>query len=95
MRKQDNGTLLEIRDLKTYFFMEEGVIRAVDGVAMTIHDRECHGVVGESGCGKSVTALSVLQLIQQPPGEIVSGEIRFAEWGDLMKLSKKLKLPWN
>jgi peptide/nickel transport system ATP-binding protein/oligopeptide transport system ATP-binding protein len=86
MNEKDNGTLLKIRDLKTYFFMEEGIVRAVDGVTLTIRDRESRGVVGESGCGKSVTALSIMRLIQQPPGEIVSGEILLTGRGDLAKL---------
>jgi peptide/nickel transport system ATP-binding protein len=70
--------LLQIRGLKTHFFTDEGVIRAVDGVDLHIDPGETLGVVGESGCGKSVTALSVMRLIPQPPGRIVSGEIRYA-----------------
>jgi peptide/nickel transport system ATP-binding protein len=67
--------LLEVRGLKTYFFTDEGVIRAVDGVDLTIYPGETLGVVGESGCGKSVTALSIMRLIPQPPGRIVEGRI--------------------
>ena len=69
--------LLEIRDLRTYFHTDDGVARAVDGVNYTIGMGKTLGVVGESGCGKSVTAMSILQLIPQPPGKIVGGEIIF------------------
>lgn len=69
--------LLEIKDLKTYFYLDEGICKAVDGVDLDIYPGETLGVVGESGCGKSVTAFSVMQLIQQPPGKIVGGEINF------------------
>jgi peptide/nickel transport system ATP-binding protein len=69
--------LLTVTNLKTYFFTDEGVIRAVDGVSLHIDKGETLGVVGESGCGKSVTALSVMRLIPQPPGRIVEGEIRY------------------
>ena len=71
------STVLEIRDLKTYFFTYEGTARAVDGVSYSLAKGEPLGVVGESGCGKSVTALSVLRLIPVPPGKIVGGEITF------------------
>src|SRR5262249_21784278 len=67
--------LLEIRGLKTHFATDDGMVRAVDGVDLTIDRGETLGVVGESGCGKTVTALSVLQLIATPPGRIVGGEI--------------------
>ena len=67
--------LLEIRGLKTHFATDDGVVQAVDGVDLTISRGETLGVVGESGCGKTVTALSVLKLIPMPPGRIVSGQI--------------------
>jgi peptide/nickel transport system ATP-binding protein len=67
--------LLDVKNLKTYFFTDEGVVRAVDGVDLYIKQGETLGVVGESGCGKSVTALSIMRLIPQPPGKIVEGEI--------------------
>ncbi len=70
--------LLAIEDLRTQFFTREGVVRAVDGVSCTIASGETLAVVGESGCGKSVTALSILRLVPSPPGRIVSGRIRFA-----------------
>ncbi len=81
-----NGNLLVIRNLKTSFFLPEGVVKAVDDVSFHAGDREIVGLVGESGCGKSVTALSILGLIRWPPGRIVSGEILF-EGKDLMKMS--------
>ncbi len=67
--------LLEVKGLKTYFYTDEGVVRAVDGVSLHIDKGETLGVVGESGCGKTVTALSLMRLIPQPPGRIVEGEI--------------------
>ncbi|MDQ8726202.1 ABC transporter ATP-binding protein [Bradyrhizobium sp. LHD-71] len=67
--------LLEIRDLKTHFATDNGIVRAVDGVDITIRRGETVGVVGESGCGKTVTAMSVLKLIAMPPGRIVDGQI--------------------
>lgn len=70
-----DDTILEIRGLKTYFFLERGVVKAVDGVDVAVGRRKTLGVVGESGCGKSVTFRSVMRLIQSPPGKIVEGEI--------------------
>jgi oligopeptide/dipeptide ABC transporter ATP-binding protein len=70
-------TVLEIENLQTHFFTAGGVVRAVDGVSYAVRSRETLGVVGESGCGKSVTALSVLRLVADPPGRIVGGAIRF------------------
>jgi peptide/nickel transport system ATP-binding protein len=69
--------LLEIKGLKTYFFTDEGVVRAVDGVDLHIDKGETLGVVGESGCGKTVTALSIMKLIAMPPGRIVEGQILY------------------
>jgi peptide/nickel transport system ATP-binding protein/oligopeptide transport system ATP-binding protein len=79
--------LLEIRSLKTHFFTDEGVARAVDGVSFAIEPHQTLGLVGESGCGKSVTSLSIMRLIPQPPGRIVEGEILF-EGTDLVRLSE-------
>ncbi|MGE0393289.1 MAG: ABC transporter ATP-binding protein [Vicinamibacterales bacterium] len=73
----DPTPLLQIRGLKTHFFTESGVAKAVDGVDLEIREGEVLGLVGESGSGKSVTALSILRLIPDPPGRIVAGEIRF------------------
>ncbi len=76
--------LLQVKDLKTYFYTDDGVVKAVDGVDYTIMKGKTLGMVGESGCGKSVSALSVLRLIQEPPGKIVEGEIWF-KGQDLLK----------
>jgi len=69
--------LLEVRDLKTHFFTRDGVVRAVNGISYTLHEGEAMGLVGESGCGKSVSALSLMRLIPSPPGRIVGGEVLF------------------
>ena len=69
--------LLEVKGLKTHFFTDEGIVRAVDGIDLYINKGETLGVVGESGCGKSVTALSIMRLIPQPPGRIVQGQIMY------------------
>ena len=70
--------ILEIDNLQTHFFTSAGVVRAVDGVSYGVRSGETLGIVGESGCGKSVTALSILRLVADPPGRIVGGAIRFA-----------------
>jgi oligopeptide/dipeptide ABC transporter ATP-binding protein len=80
-------TVLEIENLQTHFFTPGGVVRAVDGVSYTVRSGETLGVVGESGCGKSVTALSILRLVADPPGRIIGGAIRF-EGTDLLELSE-------
>ena len=80
------ATLLEVKDLKTYFFTDDGVVRAVNGVSWHLDEGETLGLVGESGCGKSVTAMSILRLIPNPPGRIVDGSIMF-EGRDLLKIS--------
>jgi ABC-type dipeptide/oligopeptide/nickel transport system ATPase component len=72
------NTVLEVEDLRTQFFTPAGVVRAVDGVSCAVGSGETLGVVGESGCGKSVTALSILRLVADPPGRIVGGAVRFA-----------------
>jgi oligopeptide transport system ATP-binding protein len=82
------GTLLQIRDLRTQFNTEEGVVHAVDGVSYDVEEGETLGLVGESGCGKSVSALSILRLIPNPPGKIVGGEI-FFEGDDILKMSEE------
>ena len=78
--------LLSVRNLKTYFYTDEGVVKAVDGLTYDLHKGETLGIVGESGCGKSVHALSIMRLIPQPPGKIVAGEV-FFEGKNLAHLS--------
>ena len=78
--------LLSVRNLKTYFYTDEGVVRAVDGLSYDLHRGETLGIVGESGSGKSVHALSIMRLIPTPPGKIVDGEILF-EGRNLLRLS--------
>src|SRR5712671_5139690 len=79
--------ILDIADLRTWFFTRDGAVRAVDGVSFHVIPGETLAIVGESGCGKSVTALSILRLIPSPPGRIVSGAIQFAG-RDLLGLSE-------
>ena len=71
------GTLLEVVGLQTQFFTSAGTVKAVDGISYTVNEGETVGIVGESGCGKSVSALSILRLIPDPPGRIVGGKIEF------------------
>ena len=80
--------LLQVRSLSTHFFTEEGVVRAVEDVSFEINAGEILGIVGESGCGKSVTGLSILKLIPTPPGRVVKGEILF-DGTDLLKLDER------
>ena len=79
------ATLLEVKDLKTHFFTSDGVVKAVDGVSYDLEEGETLGLVGESGCGKSVSALSVMRLIPDPPGRIVDGEI-LVDGADILKV---------
>ena len=74
---EKNGKILTVKDLKTYFQTEDGVVKAVDGITFTLEKGETLGIVGESGSGKSVTNLSIMRLIPEPPGKIVSGTIIF------------------
>jgi oligopeptide/dipeptide ABC transporter ATP-binding protein len=85
--KNNKAPLLEVKNLKTYFYTEDGVVKAVDGVDFHIYPGEVLGLVGESGCGKSVTSLSIMRLIGVP-GRIVEGEILF-EGQDLVKASEQ------
>ena len=75
---KDENNILEIDDLHTYFFTDQGVVKAVNGVSFNIPKNKTVGIVGESGCGKSVTSMSVMRLLQGPTGQIYSGAIRFA-----------------
>src|SRR5262249_34737698 len=80
--------LLEVDNLKTHFYTRDGIVRAVDGVSFSVAPGETLAVVGESGCGKSVTALSILRLIASPPGRIVEGRVLF-EGRDLLAVSEE------
>ncbi len=86
--KPDAKVVLEVKDLKTYFKTDAGVVKAVDGVSFSVREGETIGIVGESGSGKSVTNLSVMRLIPSPPGKIVGGEVLF-EGKDILKLTEK------
>jgi oligopeptide transport system ATP-binding protein len=77
MEHAGDNKILEVKNLKTYFFTDDGVVKAVDGVSFDLSCMETLGIVGETGSGKSVTALSILRLIPHPPGKIVEGEIIF------------------
>jgi peptide/nickel transport system ATP-binding protein len=85
--ESNNHVLLDVRNLKTYFYIEEGIVRAVDGVNFVVRQGEVLALVGESGGGKSVTALSIMRLVN-PPGRIVEGEILF-EGQDLLKAGER------
>ena len=80
--------ILQVKNLKTYFYTDDGVVKAVDGISYDLERGETLGLVGESGCGKSVSALSLMRLIPSPPGKIVEGEA-YLEGIDLLKLSSE------
>lgn len=82
------GTLLQVRGLKTQFFTQDGVVTAVNGISYDLNEGETLGIVGESGCGKSVSVLSVMRLIPSPPGRIVGGEVLF-QGRDLLKIDEE------
>ncbi len=84
----DNGTLLSVKDLRTEFDTEDGLVRAVDGVSFSIRSGETFALVGESGCGKSVTAFSIMGLIPKPPGRVVGGEVKLEGRG-LLDLTER------
>src|SRR5690242_6610641 len=86
-----SGSLLEVKDLRVYFHTEDGVLKAVDGVNLQIKQSETLGIVGESGCGKSVTAFSILQLLPVPPAKYAGGEINFHGENLLAKDEKALR----
>src|SRR3712207_4432998 len=77
--------VLEVRNLKTQFKTQDGIVKAVDDVSFYVMPGETLGVVGESGCGKSMTGLSIMRLIPSPPGKIVAGEI-FFNWDDTLRM---------
>ena len=80
--------MLEVKDLRTQFHTADGVVRAVNGVSFSMREGETLGIVGEGGCGKTVTALSVVGLIPAPPGEIVSGQVLF-QGRDLLSIGAR------
>ena len=84
----DPANTLEIDDLHTYFFTDVGTVKSVDGISFEVPTGKTVGVVGESGCGKSVTSLSIMQLLQRPQGQIVEGEIRFNLGGKAYDIAK-------
>src|SRR5687768_11272150 len=84
----NDGNLLEVKNLRTYFETEDGVVKAVDGISFQLKRGETLGIVGESGSGKSVTNLSIIRLVPDPPGKIVSGEVNF-NGSDLLLLSNE------
>ena len=89
--KQKQEAYLDVENLKTQFFTNRGIVKALDNVSFHINRGEIYGLVGESGCGKSVTATSVIDLIPDPPGRIIDGKIilnGFNILGDLDKLAK-------
>lgn len=83
--------ILEVKNLKTYFYTEEGTVPAVDGLDFKLHKGETLAIVGESGCGKSVTSLSILQIVPSPPGKIVEGEILYKGEDLLLKKEKEMR----
>jgi oligopeptide/dipeptide ABC transporter ATP-binding protein len=83
--------LLQVEDLKTYFFTKKGIVKAVDGVSFTVNSGEVVGFVGESGCGKSVTSLSIIQLVPEPAGRIVGGRVLFDGEDLLTKTDSEMK----
>src|SRR5262245_50812250 len=85
MTSSADGNLLEVKNLRTYFATHDGIVKAVDGISFQLKRGETLGIVGESGSGKSVTNLSIIRLVPQPPGKIVSGEVIF-KGSDLLLL---------
>jgi oligopeptide transport system ATP-binding protein len=88
MAETNNGNLLTVSDLRTHFETEDGVVKAVDGISFEIKRGDTLGVVGESGSGKSVASLSLMRLVPEPPGKIVSGSVVF-HGRDVLKLSPR------
>ena len=88
IEKKIENKILEVKNLKTYFYTDEGVVKAVDNVSFQLHKGEVLGIVGESGSGKSVTNLSIMNLVQMPPGKIIGGEVLF-HGEDILKMTEK------
>ena len=84
----EENNILEVKNLHTYFYTEEGIVHSVDGLDFSIAQGKTLAIVGESGCGKSVTSFSILRIVQSPPGKIVEGEILF-DGKDLLKLTER------
>ena len=84
-------TVLQVKGLKTYFYTEEGMVPAVDGLDFELHKGETLAIVGESGCGKSVTSLSILRIVPSPPGKILEGEILYKGEDLLQKTEKQMR----
>ena len=80
--------LLEVKNLKTHFFTADGIVKAVDGISYEVAEGEVVGIVGESGCGKSVGAMSIMRLVASPPGRIVEGEVLFGG-EDLVQMDER------
>lgn len=87
IKNNEFNPVLEIKELKTYFFLDTGTVKAVDGINLTINRGKTLGIIGESGCGKSVTAHSILKLIPSPPGKIISGKITLHENDKVTEIS--------
>ena len=92
MRTDD--IILQVKNLKTYFKTDEGMVKAVDGVSFDLRKGETLGIVGESGCGKSVTNLSVMRLIPMPPGRIVDGEISWIRYRSRKSHANLYAISW-
>ncbi len=91
MPSSSDGAVLRVKDLKTYFFTYDGTVRALDGVTFTVRPGETLGLVGETGCGKSVTAFSITRLVADPPGRGISGEIEFKGANLLWDIDREAK----
>jgi len=89
---RSKGVLLKVEGLKTYFYTEEGVVQAVDGVDFDILEKETVGLVGETGSGKSVSAFSIMRLIQSPPGKIIEGKVLFCGEDILKKSEEEMRM---
>ena len=88
MKDKVDNILIKVKNLKTYFYTEDGIVPAVDDVSFTVNRGEVLGIVGESGCGKSITSLSIMRLVPSPPGKVLSGEIIY-NGKDLLKLKEQ------
>ncbi|MBN2047500.1 MAG: ABC transporter ATP-binding protein [Anaerolineaceae bacterium] len=89
---EKNQLLVKVEDLKTYFYLLEGTVKAVDGVSFDLYQGKTLGVIGESGCGKSVTSQSIMQLLQTPPGKIIDGKINLYHYDENENLSETIDI---